>query len=176
MTWTASDIALIITTSATAFSAVVGLGLPLYQDYKFKTVERSERTYQSIAEPLHYCVEHLEDIIECDRMQMMRLAYMEASQNVPAEPEDLLTVRRAFNQRLNLVYLLLSELEIDASAFKTEVTKLQATQLTFSIENGELSQGSGNEEALRKIIESKNRVVDEAANLLRIARQKLGVS
>lgn len=177
MDWTASEFALVISTSATAITALSGVAIPLWRDASATRSRRREERYTKAAEAVFFCVEHIEEVTAHKRNQAMRMAFYESGLPEP-DPEDKKEgdqAERDFQKNLRMAQMLATEAGVDFTKFNSHALTAFTAIPVFHFVDGKLTDTTGDEDLLgtrRKAIED---FVNEGANVLQSFRRSLQV-
>ena len=119
MEWTPSEIALVVSTSATALTAVSAIAVPLWMNAIEKRHDRRSRSYAKASEAVHFCVENIEHVINHREKNNMRMALMGSGQAVDWSDPEADQVSRDFDRRFRFAQLLAEELHVDFKSFRS---------------------------------------------------------
>jgi len=175
MAWTPSEIALIITTTTTALTAVAGYVIPFWRDHISKRDQRKEQKYQQISDGVYYCVRHYADVLKhMDRMQENK-AYFEAKVSGSNSPSGFEDVDLEFNRALATVEVCCAEIGVTSNQFVSAISAGVTANKDYAVVDGKVTDGNGNKDAEEIQTQAANDMKIAAAALLNEAREKLGV-
>ncbi len=176
MEWTASGIALVVSTTATALAALSGVAVPVWMNAVEKRVKRREDKYAKAAEAIYFCVENVELYLEHRAREGMRLAFLKSGTGAPdAEKEDV-DVERDFQRRMRATQLLAHEAGVDFSKFNTQFLGALSAVPEFTVDNGRLVEAGASMERIKKKNKALDQFVIEGAELLKAFRKTYGLS
>lgn len=174
MTWEANEVALVISTTATALTAISGVLLPFWRDFLSKRHARREDLYRRLSEAIYFCVENIGTIADRAASNSMRLAFFNAGMVAPEPDTKLEDVNRQFNQRRAITEFLLFELELDGKAYFQAIATVLLASPRFFVQHGKLVRDEKDaQQKMREQVDAMSRVAAEGAALLKAARQKL---
>ncbi len=181
MAWTPSDFALVISSSATAITALSGVVLPIWLKVREKRTHLQQGLYARAAEAISFCVENIEEVVRHKDSESMRLAYLEAGHGIPDEEERKVgaSVEREFERNFRMVQMLAEEVGVDFTDFRTKEA-FATVPKSFNFTDGHLSEVKHHEEifgkeGLKNRLNAIDAFVSGGAKLRKGFRAKLGV-
>lgn len=175
MAWAASDIALIITTSATAFTAVAGFALPLWQDRQSKKHKRNEEAFERLADAVYFCIEHIDDVMERNRDRALEMAALSVGTPYEHANDEAAENTKLVERNRRMIQVMTDDLDLDSREFLAKLVRVSSSCPSFFFKDGELKEDPGNQEKMELSIKTANELAPAASKLLKSAREKLDV-
>ena len=167
--WAASDIALVITTSATAITAVGGVILPLISKAIEKRDARNSDRARSFLELLDLCVATANDVTAHNTTEAIRLAYLKSGTPVPERTDETSEAAGKFLAASMRIKFYAKRHNIDARNFNIAAASIIATRPDLEVVDGKLLQSGGpnaQREYAALTVKRLNDLVDAAAELI----------
>lgn len=175
MNWNASDYALVISTSATAITALSGVVLPLWINRSDKKVKRREERYAKAADAVYFCTENIEQVVRHREHEAMRMAYLEEDISVP-DPEERReeqSVVRAFEMNFRMVQMMAEEIGVEFNEFKRYAIIARTSVEKYRVVEGSLKKISDDPDTQEKKRQAIDNFVIQGARMLKGFREKL---
>jgi hypothetical protein len=147
--WTASDIALVISTAATGLTALAAFALPPLSNHLNARSERKRQMLESAMAQIEVCTASMDEVVIHLNNESMRLAYLNVGQsplNLDKEKESKYIELQSLTRRIGLRA---RYLKVDPREFELAVSKLFSTRLQYIVSDGRLSIVGGDDAANR---------------------------
>lgn len=138
MTWTATEVALIITSTATSLAAVGGLIAPFVASQISERRKASDERFESIRQQIQICISLIDDVVTYLSNESIRYAHLENGSTLLEQDAAGRKKFDEFQSALRNVGFLARINHIDSSAFEIAARTILATRLTYKLENGEM--------------------------------------
>lgn len=175
MAWEASDIAILVTSAAAFVTAVTGAGIPLWLAHQEKTKARKKALYERISESLFFCIENIEQVVDIERSDAMRHAFLKAGKTATYKTSSDEEVLLNFGKHSRRAELHLAEIDVNSSLFEAQISTIRASRPKYTLTDGNLTEVDGNAELLRTQVKGYGEMVKSAAHILKTARATLNV-
>lgn len=174
MTWNASDLALVISTSATAITALAGIAFPIWKEIRGKKLVRREELFRQLTESVTFCIKNIDKFSEEMRHQSMLDAFLNANIFPKRKADEQLF--SDFESHRRMITLTAKQAGIDAEELEDCLAKLATIRIPYTIgENNELVAPPNRTDLLRQQHLLKEAATEHAAELQSKAISQLGV-
>lgn len=176
MDWSAQDIALVISTSATALGVLTGVLFPLIRDKFMEQRSTRKLRYDRIKEAIIALLSNLDGLQRDMDDRDVKLVMMKSGEKGDYLLEAPYRARsEAFEVNLRLIKVLSNEVGVDSDKLSTLSAKLQIARLEFSYSQGHLERGSTAVEILKLRSQLVSEIEDEATQILLASQRALKV-
>lgn len=173
MTWGASDFALVITTSATAFTAIASFWGPLFSDWKNQRTRKKEAKYQRLYDAVIACISRIDRATSLYKQKHLAAVYKGGDNlKLSAEQEELIG---KFESALTMVKIHASEIGVDCSEFSVQVLTARRCAITYAHKAITNPPTTELDQIISEESHATSKATSAAATLLAEAREKIGL-
>ena len=174
MTWSAADIALLVSTTATAVAALSGVALPLLSSAFEKRSAAKKDRFEALSSALVHCAENIENLHRHRESESMRFAILLAGKPIPDEEERKAGLQLAveFERCQRRAQIIAGEVDIDFLKINHLIAKIQVSVNKYEFDSGKLRRVNVQPDPLELARESINQLVSEIPRIIKIARTK----
>lgn len=177
MEWTVNDIALVVSTSATALIAFSGVAVPLWVSAYEKRERRREERYAKAAEAVYFCAENIEQVVRHSQNEEFRSAFLKVGQSIPDEEERREEQRamREFEKNFRMVQMLAEEAGVDFKQFRLHALTARMSIRKYKIIGDKLTEVPTDQDTQKHQLEATDNFVTQGAVMLKAFRDRIGL-
>lgn len=175
MEWTATDIALVVSTSATAITALSSVAIPLWTGMSERRHNRREDRYVKVADAMFTCIGSIEQVCRHRSYEAMRHAFLKDGKPIPDKDDQKegQRLQDEFGRSFRVIQMMSAELEIPFEKLNLHKATALAAHPNYVVNEGKLTQVEDETDYIAVRNRELDGFVAEAATLLSEFRTRL---